>query len=114
MSQSYSAPRPHGEWPLTGIASLLLTIFLCLPSLIGGGALLLQAALYRDIGQWKETPSALIALGAILGGPLVGVAALIGAIISFSRLPSRFKYAHLAVIGMAAIATLSLLLEFSR
>ncbi len=97
------------------IAGLLLTIFLCLPSLVGGSALLLEMALHRDISQWQETASALIALGALVGGPLVTVAAVVGGTMAFSRgLSLWMKYAHLMVVATAAVSTLSLLLRFGK
>ena len=96
------------------IGSLALTAFLCLPSLLGGAALLAQTVLYRDISEWSDLPAALIALGSMFGGPLVGLAALVGGALSLSRLPARYKLTHLAIVGVAAVATLSLLLRFPR
>jgi hypothetical protein len=105
------ADRPF-HWPLTGIASLVLTILLCLPSLLAGGALIIQLLLSRDITQWQQTPAALIALGGLLGGPLVSLAAIVGGIVSLTRLPIKIKYAHLVVVALAALSTFSLLLWF--
>ncbi len=97
------------------IGSLLFTTALCLPSLIGGAALLVQLALYRDINEWREVPSALIALGTLLGAPLVAMAAVVGGVIALSRsLSTRVKYAHLFLVGLAAIATWSLMMRFTK
>jgi len=97
----------------TGIGTLILTVVLCLPSLIGGVALLTNVVLYRDIGQWEQTSSALVALGFFVGGPLVALAAVVGGIIAFSRnMPLKLKYAHLFVVSLATITTLLLLLRF--
>jgi hypothetical protein len=65
------------------IGSLAATTLLCLPSMIGGTALLMNLLLYRNIEQWKEGSSALVALGVIVGGPLVALAAIVGGITAF-------------------------------
>ena len=41
----------HERWPLMGIASLLLTTVLCLPSLLAGGTLIIELILSRDVTQ---------------------------------------------------------------
>ncbi len=97
-----------------GIASLIVTVGLCLPSLLGGTALVVQAAAYGPMSNWKDTPSALVALGAILGAPLVAMATVLGGIISFTRVPTPLKYAHISVVSAAAIATMSLLFRFAK
>ena len=117
MPQSHTTASAEEHWrsrSTRAVASLALTTILCLPSLLGGAALLAQIILYRDISEWRQMPSAFIALGSIIGGPLVTLAAVVGGIISFSDLPARVKYAHLFVIGLAAVAALSLLLRFSK
>jgi hypothetical protein len=97
------------------LAGFLFSALLCLPSLVGGASLLLEMALHENIGQWTPVASALIALGALLGGPLVAVAAVVGGISAWSRSASNgLKFAHLTVVGAAAISTLSLLLRFGR
>ena len=97
-----------------GVASTALILFFCLPSLIGGFALLLQLLLHGNIMEWNETASALIALGCWFGGPLVALAAFVGSIVSLTRVPAGFKYADLCVVGVATLAALSLLLKFAK
>ena len=106
-------PTASAKSGLLGAASLAVTAVLCLPSLLGASALAVQAIRYRDIRQWQEIPAALIALGALLGGPLVAAAAMVGAVISLTRLSTRVKLAHLSIIGAASIATFSLLIRFA-
>ncbi len=97
-----------------GIATLLVTIVLCLPSLVGGAALLTNLLLYRRIEEWQQTSCALIALAVFIGAPLIALAAIVGGITAFSRSVSlRIKYAHLLFVGLATIAILSLLLRFA-
>lgn len=97
-----------------GIATLLVTIFLCLPSLVGAAALLINQLLYRRMEDWRQTSCALIALAVFIGAPLIAVAAIVGGITAFSRSVSlRIKYAHLFLVGLATIAILSLLLRFT-
>ncbi|MFB3815744.1 MAG: hypothetical protein ACE14L_16700 [Terriglobales bacterium] len=98
-----------------GISTLFLTVLLCLPSLVGGTALLLNLLRYRNIGDWEQVSSALIASGIFFGGPLVALAALVGGAIAFSRGVSlQVKYAHLVIVILATIATLALLLRFGN
>ena len=115
---------PHGEaianseksWSLVhgrGAISLLVTVLLCLPSLIGGGALLINLLLYRNLAEWQPISSALVALGFFLGGPLVAIAAVVGGIIAFRRTVSlEIKCVHLLVVILATIATFCLLFQF--
>jgi hypothetical protein len=111
-----STVNAEGSWAsmhIKSIVSLAATILLCLPSLLGGAAFLANLLLYRDIAEWEQPSSALVALGVLLGCPLVALAAVLGGILAFSRsVPVKMKYAHLFVISLAAIATLSLLLRF--
>jgi hypothetical protein len=106
------APRSSGKFK--GIASSALIVILCLPSLVGAAALILQVALHQNISEWNETAAALIALGSLVGGPFVAMAALIGGIVTLTQLPSGFKYADLCVVGTAALAAMSLLLTFAK
>jgi len=97
----------------TGILTLSITILLCLPSLVGGTAFVFNLLLYQDIEQWRQTSSALIALGILVGGPLVALAAIVGGVTTLCRrVPFRMKCAHLFVVSLATIATLSLLFRF--
>ena len=110
-----NAEKSWASTPGKGIVSLAVTVFLCLPSLVGGAAFLRNLLLYRDIEKWEQTSSALIALGVFIGWPLVAVAAVVGGIVAFSRSVSvGIKYAHLLVVGLATIATLFLLFRFGR
>jgi pheromone shutdown protein TraB len=98
-----------------GIVSLAVTVLLCLPSLIAGAAFLINRLLYRNIEQWEPTSSALVALGVFLGSPLVALAAVVGGVTAVRRgVRQEFKYVQLMVVGVAAIATLSLLFRFAR
>jgi hypothetical protein len=105
----WSPPRPKG------ILSLTVTILLCLPSLVAGTALLVNRLLYRDIEQWEESSSALVALGVFVGAPLVPMAAVVSAIAALrQRVSVKIKYAHLVVLILATIAELSLFLRFGK
>jgi hypothetical protein len=98
-----------------GIVSLVATVLLCLPSLLGGAALVMNLLVNENIMQWGQTSSALVALGVFLGSPLVVLAALVGGSTALRRsVPAEFKYAQLAVVGVAAIAALSLLFRFDN
>ncbi len=97
-----------------GIASLLIITFLCLPSLIGASALGVQLLLHQDMSHWNATASALIAQGALFGLPLVGVAAVVGAIVALTCVPPRIKYADLFIVTLASLASLSLLIRFAK
>jgi hypothetical protein len=96
-----------------GIVSLFATVLFCLPSLLGGAALVINLLVYENITQWGQTSSAFVALGVFLGGPLVVLAAFVGGSTALRSVPAEFKYAQLAVVGVAAIATLSLLFRFT-
>ncbi len=97
------------------IGSLLAVFFLCLPSLLGGSALLANAVLYDGIDNWQPNLSALVALGVLVGAPLVSVAALVGAMVAFSRsVPTIIKSANLFLVALAMIATFALLIRFAK
>ena len=98
-----------------GVVSLVATVLLCLPSLLGGAALVTNLLVQENITQWGQTSSAFAALGVFLGSPLVALAALVAGSTALRRgVPAEFKYAQLAVVGVAAIATLSLLFRFAN
>lgn len=113
-----SISSPEQSWMpmhVKDIGSLAATVILCLPSLIGGIALLINSLLYQSIEQWEETSSALVALGVIAGGPFVAVAAIVGGLSAVSRsVSSKLKAAELLMICLAAIATFCLLSRFGR
>ncbi len=105
----WSPQRPQG------ILSLTVTVLLCLPSLVAGVALLVNLLLYRDIEQWAQISSALIAFGIFFGNPLVLLAAVVCAIAALMRRVSvGIKYAHLVVLTLATIAELCLFLRFGK
>ncbi len=119
MHEQTVSPQSVSETPRcsstpAGIASLLVISFLCLPSLIGASALFLERALHRDISQWNDTAAALIALGSIIGGPLVAIAAVVGAGVSLSRAPVALKRIDLVIVAVAALASLLLLIRFAK
>jgi ABC-type arginine/histidine transport system permease subunit len=104
-----TCPSTHAK----GILSLFLTVLLCLPSLIGGMALLVNLLLYREIEQWGQTLSALIALGVIAGTPLLLLAAVVNGITALrGRVSAGIKCAQLLLASVAAIVELSLLFRF--
>ena len=98
-----------------GVLSLAATIVLCLPSLIGGLALLANLLLRRHLEEWGQGFVASVALGVFVGGPLVAIATIMGFLVAFRDSVSlRIKSAHLIVVGLGAIATISLLFRFAR
>jgi len=52
------------------VLSLTATIFLCLPSLLGGLVLLANLLLQRHLEDWGRASAASVALGVFIGGPL--------------------------------------------
>lgn len=97
------------------IASLAVTVLLCLPSLTGGAALLINLLLYQSIEQWEENSSAFVALGVWAGIPLVATAAIIGGITALSSSVSvKVKRVQLFVVCLAAVATCCLLFRFGK
>jgi hypothetical protein len=114
--ESISSPA-QGWLPMHAkdIGSLAATTLLCLPSIIGGTALLMNLLLYRNIEQWKEGSSALVALGVIAGGPFVAVAAIVGGISAFcSSVSGSVKRVELLLVCLAAIATFCLQSQFGK
>ena len=106
---SINARRSGWSWLVKGIVSLVVTVLLCLPSLVGGAALLMNRMVYPDMREWSQISSALVALGVFFGRPLAEVAAIVGGIIALRRSVSlKIKYAHLLVVGLGTIASLFL------
>ena len=98
-----------------GVLSLTATIVLCLPSLVGGLALLTNVVLQRRLGDWGQSFAASVALGVFVGGPLVAIATVIGLLVAVrDNVPPQIKSAHLIIVGLGAIATISLLFRFAR
>src|SRR5208337_738115 len=95
------------------VLSLTATTVLCLPSLLGGVALLANLLLQRHMEDWGRASRASVALGVFVGGPLIAMAALLGVLVALSNnLSPRIKSAHLIIVGLGALATLSLLFRF--
>jgi len=98
---------------VNGVLSLTATIVLCLPSLLGGLALLANLLLQRHLEDWGRASAASVALGVFVGGPLVAMAAIMGLLVACSdRLSPKIKSAHLLIVSLGAIATISLLFRF--
>ena len=98
-----------------GVLSLTATIVLCLPSLVGGLAFLANLLLRRHLEEWEQGYAASVALDVFVGGPLVAIATMMGLLVAFRASVSlRIKSAHLIVVGLGAIATISLLFRFAR
>ncbi len=97
-----------------GVLSLSAAICLCLPSLVGGLALLTNFLLQRRLQDWGQNSAASVALGVFVGGPLVAIATMVGVLVAVSPVISpQIKSAHLIVVGLGAIATVSLLFRFA-
>lgn len=95
------------------VLSLIATIVLCLPSLMGGLALLTNLLLQRHLEDWGRASTASVALGVFIGGPLVAMAAMMGLLVAISdSLSPKIKSAHLIIVSLGAIATISLLFRF--
>ncbi len=116
MPRCESTSRLEKIWLPThakDIASLAVTVLLCLPSLIGGAALLMNLLLYQSIERWEETSSAFIALGVFFGFPLAVTATIISGITALSSSVSMMvKRVQLFVVCLAAISTCCLLFRF--
>jgi hypothetical protein len=96
-----------------GMFSLAITLLLCLPSLVGGTAFLMNLWLYRDAAEWGQTSGALVALGCILGRPLTALAAVVGSTVVFrGSVSPKIKYAHMLVVGLATVSSLFFVFRF--
>jgi hypothetical protein len=101
----------QGSTGSKGIYSLAATIFLCLPSLVAGTAVLMNKLQLTDMQQWQDTTSGLVAFGVLFGGPLVMLATLVAGITAWRQCVSlAMKFSHLLIVGLAAWATLALAL----
>jgi hypothetical protein len=99
--------------PDKGVLSLAATIVLCLPSVISGLGFLVNLLLQGHFGEWTQGSQLFVGLGTFFGSPLVIIAAFLCIIVAFRPLVAlRIKAAHLIVVGLGAIATISLLLFF--
>ena len=96
-----------------GIASLVLTVLLCLPSLAGAAVVLVNVLLQRRIEEWGVASSVTVASAVFVGMPLVAGAAVVGGLVGLNRtVPQEVKYAHYCIVGLATIATFSLTFHF--
>ena len=103
--------------PAKGVFSLAATILLCLPSVLGGMALVVNLLFKRHFGNWVSGSGSLVAVGTLFGAPLVILATVIGIAVALRPLVSLpIKAAHLiaVVLGAAATISLSLLFHFAR
>ncbi len=108
-----AAGKSHSQPHAKGIFSLGLTVLLCGPSILGGVLLLLNCLLHREAAEWGQVNSALIALGSMLGRPLVALAAVVGATVAFRQTVSPFiKSVHLVVVVLAAGISVFFLFRF--
>jgi len=95
------------------VISLAATALLCLPSLLGGLAMLANLLLQRHLEDWGRASAVSVALGVFVGGPLVMMAAMLGLLLAFSdSLSPKIKSAQLIIVGLGAFATISLLFRF--
>ena len=96
-----------------GIVSLVPTVLLCLPSLAGAVAVLVNVLLQRHIEEWGVFSSVLVASAVFIGWPLVAAVAVVGGLVGLSRSVSqKVKYAHYIIVSLAAVATFSLTFHF--
>ena len=99
---------------VNGVLSLTATIVLCLALLADW--LCWQTSCFN--GGWEtggQGFAASVALGVFVGGPLVAIATMMGLIVAFrDGISLRIKSAHLIIVGLGAIATISLLFRFAR
>lgn len=96
-----------------GIISLVSTVLLCLPSLAGAMAVLANAVLQRHIEEWGVMSSVSVASAVFIGGPLVLAAAAVSVLVGLSRgVSQNIKYAHYAIVIIAALSTFLLTFHF--
>ncbi len=96
-----------------GVLSLIVTGVLCLPSLVGGLALLSNLLLQRHLSDWGEGSAALVAMGVLIGRPMTAMATMIGLVVALRPSVSvQMKSAHLIVVVLGVIATISLWFRF--
>ena len=99
---------------IKSVLSLTATFGLCLPSLLGGLALLTNVVMRRNLEDWGEASAASAALGVFVGGPLVSIATVIGLLVAYHpRISSGIKCAHLIIVVLGALATMALLFRFA-
>jgi uncharacterized BrkB/YihY/UPF0761 family membrane protein len=96
-----------------GIASLMLTVLLCLPSLAGAGVIVVNFLLQRGMGEWGVLSSATVASAVFLGWPLTLLAAIVSCLTGLRRkVPAKVKYTHYFIVCLATVSTFSLSFHF--
>ena len=96
-----------------GVLSLIATVVLCLPSLVGGLALLTNLLLQRHPADWGEGSAGLVALGVFIGRPMVAIATMIGLVVALRpSVSAQMKSAHLVIVVLGMMATISLWFRF--
>ncbi len=94
---------------LRSIISLVPTVLLCLPSLMGAVAWLENAIFQRRIGEWGPASSASVAAAILFGGPLVVLAAIFSTLVGLNRKVSAgVKFANYGIVAFSGLAILSL------
>jgi hypothetical protein len=61
-----------------GTVSLVSTVLLCIPSLVGAGSLVMNELIQRHIEEWGIVSSVSVASAVFFGWPLVTAAAIVG------------------------------------
>lgn len=96
-----------------GLPTLITISVLCLPSVIGGVAVLYNFMLHRHLAEWGETSAALIGSAMFFGLPLMAIAALMGIVVALRSVVSpAMKLAHLIVVVVGTTATIGLAFVF--
>jgi hypothetical protein len=96
-----------------GVLSLIATVVLCLPSLVGGLALLPNLVLQRHPADWREGSAVLVALGVFIGRPMVAIATMIGLAVALRpSVSAQMKSAHLVIVVLGMMATILLWFRF--
>jgi hypothetical protein len=96
-----------------GVLTLIATLVLCLPSLIGGLALLANLWLRRYLSDGGEGSAALVAVGVFVGRPMIAIATLVGLAVALRpSVSAQMKSAHLVIVVLGMMATILLWFRF--
>ncbi len=96
-----------------GVLSLIATLVRCLPSLIGGLALVSNLLLRRRLSDGGEGSAALVAVGVFIGRPMIAIAAMIGLVVALRpSVSAQMKSAHLVIVVLGMMATILLWFRF--
>jgi len=88
-------------------------IVLCLPSVIGGLVLLTNLLLQRHPSDWGDGSAVLVAPGVFLGRPMVAIATMMGLAVALRpSVSAQMKSAHLIIVVLGVMATISLWFRF--